>query len=373
MSSVLPPFIFDHGCPVHAILAWNPDEGFGKGASRGVRLWTDILKRLSKRSDKPYTWWGKISITGALGMEEPVQRWIDRFNDQLTRQGPGEETHLYMYCGYFYDEKPASLHVAKVIQVAGQEEVHLDDPNIHPYIPIEFYQNVRDQNKDRYDVGVLIPYWFKISDIREIRKAHLKNLFRLNTDVFAAENDPKFVPFSPVRFDSPLPVIEYEPRPFFDEEEIAEYGLAGWWEEITNDPLLVRDDFPQSKHSKRQGISKWKAMSVTRSPQAMAHSVAALLKASNEIVFVDPYFFPYKSEEQGRIRFKKSDWIDPLGEFLRAVASGRKKKPARLEYHARLIEKYDYRKFAESCKAILESLIPNDGCRYFLSGVMRHA
>ncbi|MEW6140373.1 MAG: hypothetical protein AB1733_19305 [Thermodesulfobacteriota bacterium] len=355
--------IFDQACPVHAILAWNPDEAFGTGASQGVCLWTDILKKQyekrKKRVKAPYTWWPKISISGALGMPEPEKRWIVKFNEQIRAQGPDQETHLYMYCGYFYDEKPASLHVAKIIEVAGQEDLDLDDPLIQEQIPIEFIQNVREKHRDRHDVGALFPYWFKISDIREIRKDHLRNLFKLNTDVLASDKDPTLVPFSPVRFDSPLPVVEYEPRPFFDEEEISDFGLAGWWQEITADPLLVRDDFPRSKYSEKREITKWKALSVPRSEKAMAHRVAALLKASNEILFVDPYFFPHQREDLGRPRFKKSRWVDPLAEFLKAAAAGRKRPPSRLEYHARFgAHQGDYTKFAESCKEVLESEIP---------------
>ncbi len=233
-------------CPVHIILAWNPDEAFGKGASRGIQLWTDVLKKLSKKGksgdDELYTWWGKISITGRLGMEKP-EIWIRKFNEQIDQLDPDQETHLYMYCGYFYDERPGILHVAKVIRVAGHDEVDLDDPEVRKHVPIKFYQSVRNknrENKDRYKSGHLIPYWFKISDIREIRKHHLQNLLRLHMNPHT-EEAPVLKPFSPVRFDSPLPVLEHGTLQFFALEELEALGLKGWWQETPQQSILIKD------------------------------------------------------------------------------------------------------------------------------------
>ena len=104
----------------------------------------------------------------------------------------------------------------------------LTTPKFENMFQLDLSEYPKQESRDRAQVksGHLIPYWFKITDIREIRKYHLQNLLRLNTDPHI-EEAPALKPFSPVRFDSPLPVLEHSTRQFFDSEERKPSGSKG--------------------------------------------------------------------------------------------------------------------------------------------------
>jgi len=99
-----------------------------------------------------------------LGMPLPSSFWIEQFDQQTRGQGPQEETHLYMYGAYFVDRKRTCLHVLKVLEVGRQDSVDI----LRDRVPRTFYENMRRKYPNRYEVGLLIPYCFKVSDIREI-------------------------------------------------------------------------------------------------------------------------------------------------------------------------------------------------------------
>ena len=87
-----------------------------------------------------------------------------------------------------------------------------------------------------------------------------------------------------------------------------------------------------------------------RIPEEMAETVATLLKLSQEIVFVDPWFSTYEEHWDSKTSqwvVAQSRWLEPLSEFLKQAAAGRRLPPSRLEYHARFSNDLDYGKFRE--------------------------
>jgi hypothetical protein len=346
-SYINPENIFGRGRQVHAITAWNPSPKFAGPAEKGIRLWTNKLERL-KRSGVPeeqvYTWFGKVSISGPLGMENP-KAWASAFNEQIENSGRGKrspETHLYMYCGYFFDERPGSLHVGKIDKVvAGQNEV-IRNKKEEPHIPMEFYEDLIAQHPLKYENELLVPYWFKITDIREIRINRLENLERL---VIKDNGEFEYKPFFTVNFNSPFPVFEKTEKSFFSSKELKNFGLTGWWEEANRDVIVLHDALSDAADLKRDS----NVIVVRRKPKDMAECVSAILSRSDEILFVDPYFDPDKSE-----------WWKPLKEFL-SEAAKRTAKIYRIEYHT--CEKKGtctWDELVRKCESRLPSILPDN-------------
>ena len=160
---------------IHAILEWNPTRIFNPLAPEGIKLWTDVLKRFEPKTPESYTYWGKISKSGALGMQ-PFTVWAKIINDQTESQpNATKETHLYIYCADFPD-RPPSLHVGRISDVIpDQNSVPLGDE----HVPSDFYLSVKNQNdkyRRKFEEGRLIPIWFKLADIRQIPTRLLYNL-----------------------------------------------------------------------------------------------------------------------------------------------------------------------------------------------------
>lgn len=165
--------------PTHAILKWNPTAMFNRFAPDGIKLWLDVLRKFPVGSPECYVWWGKISVGRSVGMQPP-ERWEAGLNSQIkeqVRQQKDEETPLCMYCSDNEKGQPPSLHVGKVVEVrAVQDVVSLDDP----HVPSKFYKSKRKecpQIKERFSQGKLIPYWFKLSDVRHVGVSERHNLW----------------------------------------------------------------------------------------------------------------------------------------------------------------------------------------------------
>ncbi len=89
-------------------------------------------------------------------------------------------------------------------------------------------------------------------------------------------------------------------------------------------------------------VDLWRASTVSGIPRCakdMANSIALLLQASREIIFIDPYFDPESS------RFRK-----PLIEFLKTAKLNRTSEITRVEYHLKEIHGHHY--FNENCNKL---------------------
>ena len=341
-----PEPIFSRNRLVHAITAWNPSPKFSGPAQQGMRLWSNKLAQLEKSATdkkKVYTWFGKVSVTGALGMEDPG-KWASAFNHQIQvsrQKKKGPETHLYMYCGYFYDERPGSLHVGKIEEVVARQNAVFGDPEEEAHTPMEFYQDLIDQYGRRFNKEMLVRYWFKISDIREIRKSHLENLQRLTIN---DTGEYEYKPFFTVNFNSPFPVYEQKEKVFFDPGELRSYGLPAWWEEVNRDVIVLHDSLSDNTDS---NTPRSNVVVAPRKAEKMAECVSAILARSKEILFIDPYFSP-----------EQKKWKEPLEAFISEAAKGSEKK-YRLEYHT--CEKESTCSFDElirKCRQHLPKILP---------------
>jgi len=362
MTSVLDPEeIFGRDRQVHAITAWNPSPKFSEPAQQGMRLWSKKLEEWSEKNGRKskssnpkarqedmgevYTWFGKVSVSGALGMPDP-DKWAKAFNEQIDwrrQTKKGAETHLYMYCGYFYDERPGSLHIGKVDQVVARQNAVFGDSKEESHTPMEFYQDLINQYGDRFQKEALVPLWFKITDIREIRKSYLENLERLTTN---DEDEFEYKPFFTVNFNSPFPVYEKNPRSFFDLGELKHYGLPGWWEEVNRDVIVLHDSLSDNPDSCTTGSN---VLLVPRRAKEMAECVSAVLSRSDEILFVDPYFSP-----------GPNCWKKPLQAFI-LQAARRPRIPYRLEFHTcNKITTCSFEELARQCRQHLPRLLPQN-------------
>lgn len=341
-----PETVFGRKRQVHAITAWNPSPRFSGPAQQGMRLWSNKLAELKKSAtekEEVYTWFGKVSVSGALGMEDP-EKWASAFNHQIQvsrvkKRGP--ETHVYMYCGYYPDERPASLHVGKVEKVVAYQDAVFGDPEEEAHTPMDFYQDLIARYGSRHNKKILIPYWFKISDIREIGKSHLENLEYLT---FQDSGNAEYKSFFPVNFNSPFPVYEKKERSFFDQKELRHYDLPGWWEEVNKNVIVLHDSLSDDTDSS----SPSNVVVVPRKASKMAESVSAILARGEEILFIDPYFWP-----------EQKIWREPFKAFVSQAAKGSGRKY--LEYHT--CEKRNTCSFAElsrSCRKHLPKLLPRN-------------
>ncbi len=281
---------------IHAVTQWNPDPDFDPQAPEGIRLWARVLESFSARSDECYTWWGKVNVHSRLGMDG---RHVDLLTEQIARQkSSGPETHLYMYCPHHLDDV-TSFHVGKVIDVRSGEGFSVEDPHVP-----EFYRRL----VERYDV----PLWFKLSDIRKIRLDHIKHLLRYDLD------SKKATRFDRVSFLSPCPVIRKPSQQFFQRAELENSPWKAWWEECLYPIVLFSDEL-----SSDTGLpSSRREVFPLKTPAEMSRCVAPILKASTDILFIDPYFQP-----------TEWDYLAPLKEFVTVALNGRAGKLGRMEYH----------------------------------------
>jgi len=328
--------------PIHAILKWNPTAVFNPLAPDGIKLWTEVFEKFPVESSESYSWWGKLSMGKYVGMQPPEQ-WAIKFNRQIqeqTSRNRGEETHLYMYCSDSDEKRVPSLHVGKVLEVVcHQNSVGLDDS----HVPSAFYTSKRDENeknRKKYGEGKLIPYWFKLADIRQIPVEDRHNLLVCDLD-----GNPDY-PFDPTMNEPyPCAVVEEQSRTFFDPEGLERKDRRAWWEE-SRDIILVSVLQPGGEPSRLRG--EW----VPNRPKEMAICVAPLLRHSNEILFVDPHFDPYAPR-----------FVNTLRAFLEHAVRDRHRQLKKLEYH--LLYQPDPKKvplskeaFATGCHENLAEIIP---------------
>lgn len=326
---------------IHAILKWNPRPGFNPFAPRGILLWTDVFENpeFPVGSPESYAWWGKISQGEYVGMQPPTD-WQTKLNDQIKR---GEETHLYMYCDADGGTgTPQSLHVGKVLEVrASQNLVPLDDP----HVPTEFYTTKKDEgeaNKGKFKKGKLIPYWFKLADIRQVSPSDKDNLWVCDID---GNPERRYEPVEVIPY--PCGVIEVEPKSFFDPSDLKDIDWDAWWQE-SKARILSRELRPAGKPSPLARVI------VANQPTDMALCIAPLLQHGRELFFVDPYFSPYN------VRFR-----DALKKFLDYATKERSYPLKRVEYHLAFIRGYrrdplSLEAFARGCEDEVSRIIPKD-------------
>ena len=220
---------------VHFSAYWNPLEEFDPLAPRGMKLWAMVLERCPE--EERYAWYGKLSVSGRLGID-PSE--IPELNRRIEKQNERGETHLYLYTsGHTSGHQfvPNCIHVGRVLKIVGQDQVNLDDP----HVPTEFYVNMRDKNaelRSRFDDGNLIPFWFRLTDIRPLEwDRHVSNLESLYPD------SAKPVPFDPMDRLSPLKVFEKIPQEFFKEPE---KNFTEHWRRILEDDFWEPGQFRSS-------------------------------------------------------------------------------------------------------------------------------
>jgi len=126
---------------IHIVVKWNASSAFEPDT---IAAHAAVLKAHA------YVWWGKVSKTGKLGINKAIVTALKR---QIA---DGTATHLYLYCP---DTPRPTLHVGLV------EEIHTSPPN-------EMDQTPRYYSTITYPV----PFWFKLSDIREVALEHLQYL-----------------------------------------------------------------------------------------------------------------------------------------------------------------------------------------------------
>ena len=259
---------------IHAILEWNPKKLFNPLAPEGIKLWTDVLEKFSPGTPESYTWWGKVSMGRYVGMQ-PAKEWARTINDQIGQQTSrmmGEETHLYVYCSDFPDKRPPTLHVGRVIEVVPcQNAVSLDDP----HVPSEFYKTKKDQDtrtREKFANGGLIPFWFRLADIRQIPITLLDNLWVCNLE---GKSEYRFD--SVMREPYPCGVVEEQPCVLFDAEELRNEARQAWWQECRDNVIV-----PSFELNRNGLVSTESQAIVLRKADQMSRCVAPLLRRARE-------------------------------------------------------------------------------------------
>jgi DNA-binding NtrC family response regulator len=214
---------------LHFSTYWHPDPKWEIWAPRGIKLWAQILRGLADQNCRVkdfYTWFGKISQSKALGIHPDE---IPRLNNLVRRQNRTGETHLYMWT-YEHPNVPASLHVGNVIEVSGFRKHFLDDDR---HVPVQFYRNMRKLN-EKYREEILFPFWFKLTDIRNIEEAsgYHETLNWCEPEGLFLRTKAKAHTLSPRK------LTETDPREWFSQEELDQTEWRGWWEQT-----LLSDDW----------------------------------------------------------------------------------------------------------------------------------
>lgn len=153
---------------IHIILKWNEAAIFHNEAPDTILAHCQILKGFSKL--EKYVWWGKVSVSGYLGIKEED---IEAINLQIKEKIP---TYIFLYCP---DKPLPTMHVGKL------EEVSTEDKSYDSHTP-SYYRDL--------SLKYPIPFWFKISDITELSLSDtLTKLDYENGKIF----DPVSVNFYP--------------------------------------------------------------------------------------------------------------------------------------------------------------------------------
>ncbi len=189
----------------HAWVTWSPNPKKDPDFPRGIGLWAEILERDVRAGKSPYCWWGKVSVTGNLGMDDSD---VNMLNDQISRErmSHGCETHLYIYSG---DPKlwAPSLHVGLVEEVRGKDDGLRND--IHSP---NFFARIRFP----------VPFWFKLTDLRVLPVKQIDNL--------TFQSGKEFDPNDNVAV--PCLMLEKYQRTWFAKEKLRESRWNHWWHEI---------------------------------------------------------------------------------------------------------------------------------------------
>lgn len=153
---------------IHIILKWNEAAIFHSDAPDTILEHCQILHNYP--SPEKYVWWGKISVSGYLGMNNED---VCLLNTQIKN---GKQTYIFLYCP---DKSVATMHVGKL------DEITTKDMAFDDHTPA-YYRDLRKK--------YTIPFWFKMSDITEIPfSSTLDNLLYLDGRAF----DPVSVNFYP--------------------------------------------------------------------------------------------------------------------------------------------------------------------------------
>ena len=241
---------------VHAWLSWSPRADHDPDFPKGVALWAEILDRFEDAGDQNYCWWGKVSVSGDLGM---CNDDVEVFNRQISSEAfpGGNETHLYMFSA---DPKLAasSLHVGLVSEVRAKD----DSLRSSPHSP-EFYERVEHP----------VPFWFKLTDIRVIRTRRIDDLHVL----------PSEKPLDPnTKISVPCLVIEKpQERTWFAEEKLKASGWGHWWKQVLHGGPQSFSPIHKLIAVEDGGIFNYKNL------------FGDYLKAAREITIVDPYIRNY--------------------------------------------------------------------------------
>jgi hypothetical protein len=125
----------------HVIVKWNPTDSFEPDT---IAAHAAILLKHSS------VWWGKISKTGRLGLNNDD---LQTLQQQLQS---GQPIHLYLYCP---DKQRPTLHVGLVDQIQNSP------PDTWELVP-SYYTTL----------NYPIPYWFRLKDIRQLTTEHVQYL-----------------------------------------------------------------------------------------------------------------------------------------------------------------------------------------------------
>jgi hypothetical protein len=137
----------------HLMLKWNPADAFEPNT---IEVHAEILAKTP--GDDSHAWWGKISKSNRLGLSAADVRLIKR---QLAS---GLSTYLYLYCP---DKPRPTLHAALL---SGISTARPPEPD---RIPLYYSK-----------LDYPIPYWFRITDIRELSLEYLNKLVTRDGQTF---------------------------------------------------------------------------------------------------------------------------------------------------------------------------------------------
>jgi transcriptional regulator with AAA-type ATPase domain len=216
--------------PLYFSCYWNLDGEWNPTAPEGMRIFGEKFREFENDSrENQYTWYGKMSFT-TLGI--PPE--IGELNKVIQKQNnDGIETRLYLYTFYEFNgmKVPYSLHVAKVMELRGQDVY--DEDKAH--IPTNFYDSMKDRHeilRERWKPETAIPFFFKITDIRELSISDAEKLQKATE-----KSKLEFEQFRWHDTTSPAYVREKPPFPnWFD-------GKTPWWKEV----LKSGDDLDPGK------------------------------------------------------------------------------------------------------------------------------
>ena len=210
---------------LHFSCYWNLSGEWDPHAPEGMRLWAEGHWRSFRKAPRirSSTWYGKLSIR-TLGI--PGDRdTIDALNERIQKQNKeGVETRLYLYTFSMYKDMkvPYSLHVGKVTQLAGQRIY--DDPEERKHVPTQFYESMFNKDEElqrRKPIFEAIPFFFKLTDLRELNIVDAANLRKA-----VQKTDYEFEDFRWDNTQSPAFVVEKRQTPNrFDAKEFS-------WKEV---------------------------------------------------------------------------------------------------------------------------------------------